>query len=125
MALPGAVADDVELVVIGVELVGAERERDDDPVVAIAAGRGIVVPATGLLRLITSVRYCIHNSRTRWDLLQDVEGPKMCKERWRTKARQPDTFWGPRGSEMGSNARCATPLRVRATLGPFMTEPLM
>ena len=41
MTLPDAVADDVELVVKGVELVGAERERDDDPVVAIAAGRGI------------------------------------------------------------------------------------
>ena len=49
MASPEWFAEDVvELTVIGVELDGAVRERDDDPVVAIAAGRGISVPATGL-----------------------------------------------------------------------------
>ena len=59
MALPEVFAEDVELVVNGVEL-GALRDRDEDPVVAMAAAsvRGIV-PVTCLLRLITSDCYCI------------------------------------------------------------------
>ena len=74
MGLP-VVAEDVELVVNGVELLGgALRVRDDDPDVAMAARAWGEVPATGLLRLITSVRYCIDSSRTDWDRLHDEEG---------------------------------------------------
>ena len=56
MALPDWFAEDVvDDVVNGVDVVpGAERDRDDDPVVAIArAGWGMCL-GTGLLRLITS-----------------------------------------------------------------------
>ena len=63
MSLPVSADDVVELVVSGVELVGAERDRDEDPVVAIAARAWGEVPATGLLRLITSVCYRISVGR--------------------------------------------------------------
>ena len=102
IGLPVFAEDVVELVVNGVELDGAERDRDEDPVVAIAARAWGEAPATGLLRLITSVRYCIHSSRTRWDLLQDA-GPDGWKEHWQARPGNQIPM-GPQGSGMGARA---------------------